>query len=171
MIAEGIEAGTELSCSNALQSLLLAPNTAACCRYRKLHIISWLTEFGQRLEDCYRSVLWARSLIHCDLLTASSNPTQYMQTCVFASSDLPKAWTMCLQDCDDDGESAAGSRLLHLLQITDAVNVVIVVSRWYGGVLLGPARFTHINNAARVLLDKEGYISKDKTLRRKQSKQ
>lgn len=57
------------------------------------------------------------------------------------------------QDCDDDGESAAGSRLLHLLQIMDATNVVVVVSRWYGGILLGPSRFTHINNAARTLLE------------------
>ena len=28
------------------------------------------------------------------------------------------------QDCDDDGEAAAGGRLLHLLQIVDAKNVV-----------------------------------------------
>ena len=39
-----------------------------------------------------------------------------------------------------------------------AENVIVVVSRWYGGVLLGPARFTHINNAARQLLDQCGYI-------------
>lgn len=29
----------------------------------------------------------------------------------------------------------------------------------YGGILLGPARFTHINNAARELLDACGYIA------------
>ena len=63
-----------------------------------------------------------------------------------------------MQDSDDDGETAAGGRLLHLLQMVDARNVVVVVSRWYGGVLLGPARFTHINNAARELLDSCGYI-------------
>ncbi|GAB4820721.1 hypothetical protein N2152v2_007767 [Parachlorella kessleri] len=62
------------------------------------------------------------------------------------------------QDCDDDGEAAAGGRLLHLLQMVDARDVVVVVSRWYGGTLLGPARFTHINNAARELLDSCGYI-------------
>ncbi|KFM24593.1 Protein IMPACT [Auxenochlorella protothecoides] len=58
-------------------------------------------------------------------------------------------WAM---DSDDDGESAAGGRLLHLLQITGAQDVCVVVSRWYGGIQLGPARFTHINNAARQLL-------------------
>lgn len=29
----------------------------------------------------------------------------------------------------------------------------------YGGILLGPARFTHINNTARELLDACGYIA------------
>ncbi|EIE20205.1 UPF0029-domain-containing protein [Coccomyxa subellipsoidea C-169] len=65
-----------------------------------------------------------------------------------------------LQDFDDDGESAAGSRLLKLLTIVGAENVIVVVSRWFGGVLLGPSRFTHINNAARAILDDFGYIKK-----------
>lgn len=54
-----------------------------------------------------------------------------------------------LQDCDDDGESGAGSRMLHLLQILDVIDVAVVVSRWYGGIHLGPDRFKHINNATR----------------------
>ena len=53
------------------------------------------------------------------------------------------------QDYDDDGESAAGGRLLHLLQLMDVWNVVVVVTRWYGGVHLGPDRFRLINAAAR----------------------
>lgn len=64
-----------------------------------------------------------------------------------------------LQDCDDDGESQAGSRLLHLLQVIEAKNVLVVVSRWYGGVHLGSARFKHINNAARQVLEEHGYIA------------
>lgn len=63
-----------------------------------------------------------------------------------------------LQDCDDDGESQAGSRLLHLLQVIEARNVLVVVSRWYGGIQLGAARFKHINNAARQVLDKNGNV-------------
>ena len=39
-----------------------------------------------------------------------------------------------------------------------ARNVVVVVSRWYGGVLLGPSRFGIINNTARQLLEELGYI-------------
>ena len=64
-----------------------------------------------------------------------------------------------MQDCDDDGGAAAGGRLLHQLQMVEARNVVVVVSRWFGGVLLGPARFGLINNAARELLDACGYIA------------
>ncbi|KAI8835895.1 Cgd2_2430-like protein, partial [Chytridium lagenaria] len=56
------------------------------------------------------------------------------------------------QDCDDDGEQAAGGRLLHLLQILELRNVVVLVARWYGGIQLGPARFKHINQAARDVL-------------------
>ena len=57
--------------------------------------------------------------------------------------------TSFIQDYADDGEVNAGGRLLHLLQIMGVKNVVVVVSRWYGGILLGPDRFRLINNVAR----------------------
>lgn len=63
-----------------------------------------------------------------------------------------------LQDSDDDGEAAAGGRLLHLLQVAGVEGVCVVVSRWFGGVLLGPSRFSIINNTARRLLVDEGYL-------------
>ncbi|GJN87864.1 hypothetical protein Rhopal_000819-T1 [Rhodotorula paludigena] len=44
-------------------------------------------------------------------------------------------------DNDDDGETAAGSRLAHLLTLLDVPNVMVVVTRWYGGIHLGPDRF------------------------------
>lgn len=44
------------------------------------------------------------------------------------------------------------------MQVRD---VVVVVSRWYGGTLLGPVRFTLINNAARILLEDCGYDKRD----------
>lgn len=39
--------------------------------------------------------------------------------------------TTIQQDYDDDGESHAGGRMLHLLQILDQKNTLVVVSRWY----------------------------------------
>ena len=68
-----------------------------------------------------------------------------------------------IQDCDDDGENHAGSRLLHLLQILNIQNYLIVVSRWYGGILLGPDRFKHINNCARNLLKDANLINNSST--------
>lgn len=61
-------------------------------------------------------------------------------------------------DYDDDGETQAGARLKHLLEILELENVLVVVSRWYGGILLGPDRFKHINQAARDALELAGCL-------------
>ncbi|OAA43429.1 impact family protein [Beauveria brongniartii RCEF 3172] len=53
------------------------------------------------------------------------------------------------QDCDDDGEDAAGGRLLHLMRLMELWDAMVVVTRWYGGVKLGPRRFAVINAVAR----------------------
>jgi len=62
------------------------------------------------------------------------------------------------QDCDDDGETAAGGRLLHLMQLMDLWNVMVVVTRWYGGQKLGPRRFALINQAARDAFVRAGLV-------------
>ncbi|OJJ48956.1 hypothetical protein ASPZODRAFT_129298 [Penicilliopsis zonata CBS 506.65] len=67
------------------------------------------------------------------------------------------------QDCDDDGETAAGGRLLHLMQLMDVWDVVVVVTRWYGGVLLGPDRFRIINAVGRDALARGGFAREEAT--------
>lgn len=63
-------------------------------------------------------------------------------------------------DYDDDGETAAGGRLAEMLRLMtkgDLGNnrgIALIVSRWFGGILLGPERFKFINNSARLLLEK-----------------
>ncbi len=37
---------------------------------------------------------------------------------------------MNVKDCEDDGESAAGGRMLHLLEILDVKNILVIVSRY-----------------------------------------
>lgn len=66
------------------------------------------------------------------------------------------------QDCDDDGETAAGGRMLHLMQLMDVWDVMVVVTRWYGGILLGPDRFRIINTAAREALVLGGFAKEGK---------
>ncbi|KAK4472108.1 hypothetical protein MN116_005477 [Schistosoma mekongi] len=63
-------------------------------------------------------------------------------------------------DCDDDGETHAGGRLLHLLTLSGIENAAVMVSRWFGGIQLGPDRFKHINNVARLLLIEHKFLSK-----------
>ena len=63
------------------------------------------------------------------------------------------------QDCDDDGETAAGGRILHLMQLMDLWNVMVVVTRWYGGQKLGPRRFAVINGVARDAFVKAGLVN------------
>ncbi|EJT47656.1 regulation of amino acid metabolism-related protein [Trichosporon asahii var. asahii CBS 2479] len=61
-------------------------------------------------------------------------------------------------DYDDDGETQAGSRLKHLLEILDVRDTVVVVTRWFGGIHLGPDRFKHINQAARDAMELAGVL-------------
>lgn len=58
-----------------------------------------------------------------------------------------------LQDADDDGEKGAGKCVLYVLQQMDVVNVLCVVSRWFGGIKLGSIRFKHISKVARDLME------------------
>ena len=62
------------------------------------------------------------------------------------------------QDYDEDGETAAGGRLLKLLQLAVVKNVFVNVARYFGGTKLGPVRFKHINNAARSTMEEFNFI-------------
>ena len=103
---------------------------------------------------------------HRKLSTATHNITAYRIRIPNAKADTNTNTTTSstpftiFQDHDDDGEKAAGGRLLHLLQVMDAWNVLVVVSRWYGGTLLGPERFRIIGEVAREVLVKGGWGGK-----------
>ena len=49
---------------------------------------------------------------------------------------------------DDDGEKYAGKKVERVLQNLQ-VSGACVVARWYGGVMLGPVRFEHIETVAK----------------------
>lgn len=63
-----------------------------------------------------------------------------------------------VKDNDEDGEDGAGSKMSQLLELTHAENVAVVVTRWFGGILLGPDRFKHINTVARDALEQGGFL-------------
>lgn len=74
------------------------------------------------------------------------------------------------QDCDDDGETAAGGRLLHLMQLMELWDVMVVVTRWYGGHQLGPKRFSLINTVARDAFIKGNFVQEDSSTAKKKGK-
>ena len=62
---------------------------------------------------------------------------------------MPGPPAIIYQDNEDDGEAAAGARVAHLLAVMGVVDVLVVVSRWYGGIKLGGDRFRIIGSVAR----------------------
>lgn len=54
---------------------------------------------------------------------------------------------------NDDGESGAGIGIARVLEGADRHDLIVVVTRWYGGVHLGGDRFRHVSNATRIFLD------------------
>ncbi|KII95661.1 hypothetical protein PLICRDRAFT_48606 [Plicaturopsis crispa FD-325 SS-3] len=51
--------------------------------------------------------------------------------------------------CDDDKEDWAGGKVLNVMKAEAVMDAVVIVSRWYGGIMLGPVRFAHIETCAR----------------------
>lgn len=113
---------------------------ASVTRVEHVHIFLSKLKENKKIENAFHN-MWAYRIDKND-----------------SSAHVATKSASILQDCDDDGEQAAGGRLLSLLQILNVVNVMVVVTRWYGGIQLGPARFKHINNAARDALVKGGFV-------------
>ncbi|KIM45189.1 hypothetical protein M413DRAFT_441873 [Hebeloma cylindrosporum] len=58
---------------------------------------------------------------------------------------------------NDGGEKGSGQRLSRLLEASQCEDVVVVVSRWYGGIKLGPDRWRLISGVAKEALDKGNF--------------
>lgn len=54
---------------------------------------------------------------------------------------------------NDDGEMGAGHVILRILQKENWVDIIVVVTRWFGGVKLQGDRFKHLQNATRYFLE------------------
>lgn len=89
---------------------------------------------------------------HPNLKDSSHRITAY-RTLSKQRAISPKAPLLYDTGCDDDGEKYAGKKLGKVLEEMN-VEGAVVVARWYGGVLLGPVRFTHIENCAREAIRK-----------------
>ena len=54
---------------------------------------------------------------------------------------VPRDQGGVIEDFSDDGESGGGRHILGVMKSSDIVGVLLVVTRWYGGIMLGPDRW------------------------------
>jgi Uncharacterized protein family UPF0029/RWD domain len=114
--------------------------------------------------ECMEHVQWvlAELLLHDKKVAkASHNMFAYRFTTCSTLSSTKKdgcQHQQVISDNDDDGEKGSGSKLAALLELSKANNVLVLVSRWYGGVQLGPARFKYIASTARDVLQEHGFL-------------
>lgn len=57
--------------------------------------------------------------------------------------------TTIKEESFDDGESGCGVFLLKNMRETNAVDTLVVMTRWYGGIMLGPDRWTIMRNCLK----------------------
>lgn len=107
---------------------------------------------------CMEHVHWALAeLLFNDKKVAKATHNMFAYRFHQFSDD--NSTTTLVHDNDDDGEKGSGAKLASLLELSGAENVLVVVSRWYGGQLLGPARFKWIAGVARTGLVQGGFIN------------
>lgn len=138
---------------------------------------SWITTDALVVN---KSTFVARAL-HVSSMADVTNAVSHLLSTnkkVASATHNIKAWRLTTpntnagiqQDYDEDGETAAGGRLLHLMQLMGVENALVVVTRWYGGVKLGPDRFRIINNVARDALVKGGFLNEENSQSKKPKK-
>ncbi|KAI3321107.1 hypothetical protein HD806DRAFT_213124 [Xylariaceae sp. AK1471] len=99
-----------------------------------------LTDPSQR-----QSVLQSLFATIPTLQTATHNAWAYR---VKVPTHLFNATTI-KEESFDDGESGCGSFLLKNMQEMNAIDTLVVMTRWYGGIMLGPDRWRIMRNCLR----------------------
>ncbi|AIO02637.1 hypothetical protein LPMP_355060 [Leishmania panamensis] len=94
------------------------------------------------IEEVREVVCYLRSI---KSIACAAHPTIYAYRFTDANGVLQK-------DVDDDGESGASIKMMFLLDHLQVDGYIVVVTRWWGGILLGPDRFKHIMEVTRNIL-------------------
>jgi len=95
-------------------------------------------------EEADKFVRWVK--LHRDVCNATHNIVAWR---IRLDGGLEGREEALDEHADDDGEHAAAAKVLFLLQKMEVLNRVVVITRHWGGVLLGPQRFKCINEAAK----------------------
>lgn len=95
-----------------------------------------ITDPSQR-QSLMRSLFEA----HPNLKTANHNAWAYRIRPSQKSSS-----TFMREDSFDDGESGCGDLMLRIMKESNAVDTIVVLTRWFGGIMLGPDRWRLMRN-------------------------
>ncbi|KAH8808448.1 hypothetical protein F5884DRAFT_792256 [Xylogone sp. PMI_703] len=121
---------------------------------QKLAITGWTISASVTLKQ---STFVARSIA----VSSSSEARASVQKLLAENKDLQEAshnitaWRVqgsqgrIIEECDDDGEKGGGSHLLELLRSNGTTGILLVVTRWYGGIMLGTDRWKLMSQVAR----------------------
>lgn len=85
--------------------------------------------------------------MHPSLRTASHNVWAYRIRPAESTTS-----TYIREASHDDGESGAGDLLLRVMRDTNTVDTLVVMTRWYGGIMLGPDRWRLMRNVVTAAL-------------------
>ena len=66
---------------------------------------------------------------------------------------LVTAESMVLESKNDDGETGAGMCILRELHRKDAQNLLLIVTRYFGGVHLQADRYKHVIDACKIFFE------------------
>lgn len=54
-----------------------------------------------------------------------------------------------IEECNDDGESGGGNHILGVMRSSEVVGMLLIVTRWYGGIMLGTDRWRIMSQVSR----------------------
>ncbi|KAI0403281.1 hypothetical protein F4802DRAFT_599247 [Xylaria palmicola] len=111
-----------------------------------------LTEPARR-QSVLQSLFAAMPSLH----SATHNAWAYR---VKVPTNLFNATTI-REESFDDGESGCGAFLLKNMQEMNAVDTLVVMTRWYGGIMLGPDRWRIMRNCLRDALSERLRVTGD----------
>ncbi|RDW94511.1 hypothetical protein BP5796_00274 [Coleophoma crateriformis] len=107
----------------------------------------------------------------CISITTAAQARSQLQALVAAEPTLRTAdhnitaWRLqtsngnVIEECSDDGESGGGRHVLEILQSSAITGVFVVVTRWYGGIMLGPDRWRIMTQVCRDALSQRLRVS------------
>jgi len=145
----------------------------------KVPLIEPTTEKHEPLLDELSTTTGYHKIYHSDYLLDRKSRFQSHATQVFLKEDVSKVLSLLKQNkkiaeathniyayriydkdtekwiegSDDDGEITASGQVLNMMRQLNVTNVLVVVTRWFGWVLLFDDRFKHITNLAKSLIE------------------